>query len=103
MHGDVEQLSSGGLPLGIMPMAEYEVGEMMLNSGDVLIIYSDGVSEANNLAEEEFGLDRLTEVLKANLQRTASGIRDKVESALSEFTGTAPANDDITLVIVKKL
>ena len=102
-NGDVEQLSSGGLPLGIMPMAEYEVGEMMLNSGDVLIIYSDGVSEANNLAEEEFGLDRLTEVLKANLQRTASGIRDKVESALSEFTGTAPANDDITLVIVKKL
>ncbi|MBK8467256.1 MAG: SpoIIE family protein phosphatase [Chloracidobacterium sp.] len=101
--GTVEQLSSGGLPLGLMPMAEYEVGEVALNSGDVLIIYSDGVSEANNLAEEEFGLDRLTNVLKANLRNTASGIRDKVESALSAFTGTAPANDDITLVIVKKL
>lgn len=101
--GTVEQLSAGGLPLGIMPMAEYEAGEMTLNAGDVLIIYSDGVSEANNIAEEEFGLDRLTAVLKANIQRTASGIRDKVESALSEFTGTAPANDDITLVIVKKL
>jgi sigma-B regulation protein RsbU (phosphoserine phosphatase) len=101
--GEVEQLSSGGLPLGIMPMAEYDVGEIALNSGDVLVVYSDGVSEANNLAEEEFGLDRLTDVVKANLKGTASGIRDKVESALSEFTGTAPANDDITLVIVKKL
>lgn len=101
--GNVEQLSSGGLPLGLMAMAEYEVGEVTLNSGDVLVVYSDGVSEANNLAEEEFGLDRLINVLKANLANTASGIRDKVESALSEFTGTAPANDDITIVIAKRL
>jgi serine phosphatase RsbU (regulator of sigma subunit)/pSer/pThr/pTyr-binding forkhead associated (FHA) protein len=101
--GSMEQLTSGGLPLGMMALAEYEVGEVMLNNGDVLVVYSDGVSEANNLAEEEFGLDRLTEVLKTNLTHSASAIRDKVESALSQFTGTAPANDDITLVIVKKL
>lgn len=100
--GSIEQLSSGGFPLGIMPEAEFEVGSTRLNPGDVLVIYSDGVSEANNLAEEEFGLDRLSDVLKQNITATASGIRDKVESALSEFTGTAPANDDITLVIVKK-
>jgi len=68
----------------------------------VLVVYSDGVSEANNIAEEEFGLDRLRDVLKSNLKGTASAIRDKVESALSAFTGSAPANDDITLVIVKK-
>ncbi len=101
--GTVEQLASGGLPLGIMPLATYEVGAAQLGHGDVLVIYSDGVSEANNLAEEEFGLDRLIEVVKANINRSASGIRDKVESALSEFTGTAPANDDITLVIVKRV
>src|SRR5437868_388616 len=101
--GSIEQLSSGGFPLGIMPDAEFEVGSTKLNSGDVLVIYSDGVSEANNLAEEEFGLDRLSAVLTKNIKATASGIRDKVESALSEFTGTAPANDDITLVIVKRL
>jgi serine phosphatase RsbU (regulator of sigma subunit) len=100
--GSVEQLSAGGLPLGIMPGAEYEVGETRLGDGEVLIVYSDGVSEANNLAEEEFGLDRLRDVLKENLKKTASAIRDKVESALSQFTGSAPANDDITLVIVKK-
>jgi serine phosphatase RsbU (regulator of sigma subunit) len=67
-----------------------------------LVIYSDGVSEANNLEEDEFGLDRLKDVLHKNISKSASGIRDKVESALSDFTGTAPANDDITLVIIKK-
>ena len=102
-NGNIEQLASGGLPLGIMPFAEYEVGTAQLGSGDVLVIYSDGVSEANNLSEDEFGMDRLTSVISANVGRSASGIRDKVESALSEFTGTAAPNDDITLVIVKKL
>lgn len=100
--GSVEQLASGGLPLGIIPTAEYESGSVSLGAGDVLVVYSDGVSEANNLNEEEFGLDRLTKVVQANLTASASGLRDKVESALSAFTGTAPANDDITLVIVKK-
>ncbi len=102
-NGTIEQLASGGLPLGIMPFAEYDVGTAHLSSGDVLVIYSDGVSEANNLAEDEFGMDRLTAVISANVSRSASGIRDKVESALSAFTGTAAPNDDITLVIVKKL
>ncbi|HRI03065.1 MAG TPA: SpoIIE family protein phosphatase [Pyrinomonadaceae bacterium] len=101
--GTIEQLDSSGLPLGLMGFAEYEVGKAQLNSGDVLFIYSDGVSEANNLAEDEFGMDRLIQVISANVGRSASGIRDKVESALSDFTGTAAPNDDITLVIVKKL
>ncbi len=103
IDGTIEQLSSGGFPLGIMPDAEFETGKTTLAPGEVLIIYSDGVSEANNLNEDEFGLERLSEVLKKNIGLTASGIRDKVESALSAFTGTAPANDDITLVIVKRL
>ena len=101
--GTIEMLESGGLPLGLMPFAEYEPGSAQLNPGDVLVIYSDGVSEANNLAEDEFGMDRLQAVVKANVGQSASGIRDKVEAALSDFTGTAAPNDDITLVIVKKL
>lgn len=101
--GTIEQLSSGGLPLGLMPFAEYESGSVTLGRGDVLVIYSDGVTEANNLNEDEFGLDRLSDVVRTNITRSASGLRDKVESALSAFTGPAPANDDITLVIVKKL
>jgi sigma-B regulation protein RsbU (phosphoserine phosphatase) len=103
-HSDnsVEQLGSGGFPLGILPNAEYEVGETHLKPGESLVIYSDGVTEANNLKEEEFGIERLTEVVGKNVKSSASGMRDKVESALSAFTQTAPANDDITLVIVKR-
>ncbi|MEQ1605581.1 MAG: SpoIIE family protein phosphatase [Pyrinomonadaceae bacterium] len=101
--GTLELVQSGGLPLGLMDFAEYETGHAQLNSGDVLFIYSDGVSEANNLDEDEFGMERLQNVISSNVGRSASGIRDKVEAALSEFTGTAAPNDDITLVIVKKL
>ena len=103
MDGTVAQLSAGGFPLGIMPGAEFEVGETQLEYGESLVIYSDGVSEANNIAEEEFGMERLCEVVKNNLKSSAAGMRDKVESALSAFTQTAPANDDITLVIVKRV
>jgi len=101
--GRIEQLSSGGFPLGILPSAEFEVGETSLAPGEALVVYSDGVSEANNLKEEEFGVERLSEVVRKNLGASASGLRDKVESALSSFTQTAPANDDITLVIAKRV
>jgi len=101
--GTLELLSSGGMPLGLMSFAEYDVGKLHLGSGDALVIYSDGVSEANNLNEDEFGMDRLSHVIKTSRNLSAAGIRDKVESALSDFTGTAAPNDDITLVIVKRL
>jgi serine phosphatase RsbU (regulator of sigma subunit) len=103
MSGHIEQLSSGGFPLGILPSAEFEVGETQLQPGESLVIYSDGVSEANNIKEEEFGMERLMDVVRRNLPSSAAGLRDKVESALSAFTQTAPANDDITLVIVKRV
>ncbi len=100
--GRVEQLGSGGFPLGIIPSAEYELGETYLKGDEALVIYSDGVSEASDLAGEEFGMERLTEVIKQNLNKSASGLRDKIESSLSTFIQTAPAGDDITMVIVKK-
>jgi phosphoserine phosphatase RsbU/P len=102
MDGKIEQLDSGGFPLGILPMADYEMGQLQLNNGEALVIYSDGVSEANNLQDEEYGIERLSDVVAKNLSRSASGLRDKVESSLSAFTQTAPAGDDITLVIVKR-
>ena len=102
IDGTVEQLDSGGFPLGIIPNAEYELGETRLESGESLVIYSDGVTEAVNPDDEEFEMHRLINVISKNIKASAAGMRDKVESALSEFTKSAPANDDITLVIVKK-
>jgi phosphoserine phosphatase RsbU/P len=101
--GTMEQLASGGLPLGIMADAEFREGRTQLHPGDVLVIYSDGVSEAVNPAGEEFGPTRLYEVVARNLDASASGIRDRIESALTKFCQGTPAADDITLVIVKRL
>lgn len=100
--GTVEQLSSGGLPLGIKPDAEYREGRTLLQAGDVLVIYSDGVTEAASPTGEEFGSTRLYEVVSRNVEASAAGIRDRIESALTKFSQGTQAADDITLVIVKR-
>jgi sigma-B regulation protein RsbU (phosphoserine phosphatase) len=100
--GTMEQLASGGLPLGIMSNAEFREGRTQLHPGDVLVVYSDGVSEAVNPNGEEFGPTRLYEVVSRNLDASAAGIRDRIESALTKFCQGTPAADDITLVIVKR-
>src|SRR5712692_10056535 len=101
--GTMEQLASGGLPLGIMSDADFREGRTQLYPGDVLVIYSDGVSEATNPSGEEFGPTRLYEVVARNLDASAGGIRDRIESALTKFCQGTPAADDITLVICKRL
>ena len=100
--GTVEQLASGGLPLGIKADAEYREGRSNLQPGDVLVIYSDGVTEATSPTGEEFGPTRLYEVVSRNIDASAAGIRDRIESALTKFAQGTRAADDITLVIVKR-
>jgi serine phosphatase RsbU (regulator of sigma subunit) len=100
--GTVEQLASGGLPLGIKPNAEYREGRTQMQMGDVLVIYSDGVTEATSPSGEEFGATRLYEVVSRNVDASAAGIRDRIESALTKFSQGTQAADDITLVIVKR-
>jgi sigma-B regulation protein RsbU (phosphoserine phosphatase) len=100
--GTVEQLASGGLPLGIRADAEYREGRTHLQMGDVLVIYSDGVTEATSPNGEEFGPTRLYEVVSRNVDASAAGIRDRIESALTKFSQGTQAADDITLVIVKR-
>lgn len=100
--GTVEQLASGGLPLGIRANADYREGRTHLQPGDVLVIYSDGVTEAASPNGEEFGATRLYEVVARNVDASAAGIRDRIESALTKFSQGTQAADDITLVIVKR-
>jgi phosphoserine phosphatase RsbU/P len=100
--GTVEQLAAGGLPLGIKPDAEYREGRTQLQRGDVLVIYSDGVTEAVSPTGEEFGPTRLYEVVFRNVEASAAGIRDRIESSLTKFAQGTSAADDITLVIVKR-
>jgi sigma-B regulation protein RsbU (phosphoserine phosphatase) len=99
--GTTEQLGSGGLPLGIMDLP-YREGRTTLQPGDMLVAYSDGVTEQQNTKGEEFGTTRLQNVITQNLDSSAAGLRDKIEAALSAFAQGTPAGDDITLLIVKR-
>jgi sigma-B regulation protein RsbU (phosphoserine phosphatase) len=100
--GTMEQMAAGGIPLGITPDAAYREGRTQLHHGDVLVIYSDGVSETQNASGEEFGTMRLYDVVSRNLGESAAGIRDRIESALTKFAQGTDSVDDITLVIVKR-
>jgi phosphoserine phosphatase RsbU/P len=100
--GKLETLGAGGVPLGILSDFDFREGRTQLRPGDVLIVYSDGVTETQNPEGEEFGTMRLQEVISENLDRSAAALRDKIEAALSAFAQGTPAVDDITLVIVKR-
>jgi sigma-B regulation protein RsbU (phosphoserine phosphatase) len=99
--GETLRLDVGGLPIGMMQGSTYREGQVDLQPGDVLVIYSDGITESVDGAGEEFGEDRLLEVVLRNVGRSASGIRDRIEEVLSRFVGSAAPVDDMTLMIVK--
>ncbi len=98
----VEMLDGPGLALGQFPMKLFREVSFQFQEGDILAIYSDGVSEAQNAAEEEFGTDRLTECMRAKAGEPSSAIVQNVFDAIDAFAGDAPQFDDITLMIVKR-
>jgi sigma-B regulation protein RsbU (phosphoserine phosphatase) len=101
--GEIELMACSGIALGLFPRMQYEAQTFELHEGDLLAIYSDGVTEANNVREEEFSLERFVGVLKAQRERPASEIVDAVIEELDAFVGEAPQFDDITLMVMKRL
>jgi serine phosphatase RsbU (regulator of sigma subunit) len=101
-NGEVVYLEAGGLPVGIAGFSNYEEGAVTFESEDALIIYSDGVSESTNRRGEEFGTERLIDVVQKNQQRTAAQLRDRIEEAITNFLDGGSPSDDMTLVIVKR-
>jgi phosphoserine phosphatase RsbU/P len=100
--GEIIRLDKGGLPVGLLPGISYDEDRVQFHPGDVLVIYSDGITESVNLEDEEFEESRLIEVVRNNLHRSASGIRDRIDEALSRFVGTAAAVDDMTVMLIKR-
>jgi len=100
--GEVNKLDVGGLPIGVMQNSVYREGQVEFRHGDVLIIYSDGITESVNDEGEEFGEARLIEVVRRYVDRSAAGLRDRIDEALSRFVGSAAPVDDMTLMIVKR-
>jgi len=100
--GDIELLEEGGLPLGAFDFGDYAEGETVLESGDLLFMYTDGVTETrDNDLDEEYGEDRLNDFLKFNRSLPVSDMIDKIHSELEAFSGTKDADDDITVVGLK--
>jgi serine phosphatase RsbU (regulator of sigma subunit) len=100
--GSVAQLSSGGFPLGIIPGAEFEVGETYLHPGEALVVYSDGVSEANNIRDEEFGMERLSDVVRKNLKSSALGCVTKSNLHCRRLPKRLRRMTTLRLLIVKR-
>jgi len=100
--GHAKRLSHGGLLLGVLPDARYEAERLSLAPGDLLVLFTDGVTEAMGPGDEPFGEDRLLACLLAHRHASAQAIVEAVRQAVEQFTGR-PANsdDDFTLVVLK--
>jgi sigma-B regulation protein RsbU (phosphoserine phosphatase) len=101
--GEAGMLEGGGPILGILASAPYSEMHAQLGHGDMLVLYSDGVTEANNAAYEQFDEERFIEVLQANRTKPAAQIVQAVIQAVAQFAAGAPQADDITLVVAKRL
>lgn len=101
-NGNVEMLTCSGLALGLFPKRTYEEQRFDLQEGDLLALYSDGVTDAQDIQEGEFGTERLVQALKDHAGLPANDIVDRVFSRIDEFVGAAPQFDDITLMILKR-
>ena len=96
------RLTAGGIVLSIMESFPFGEDAIQLLPGDLLVIYSDGVPEAMNATKEQFGEERLCELLIQNRTHSATEIIDKVVAAVKHHAGSYPQSDDITLVVVKR-
>lgn len=100
--GGIERLECGGLPLGVQENAVYECGEATLQPGDWLAIFTDGLVEAANERNEEYGEERVVTVLKAGTSETPTRLLSKLMVDLDIFVGNnLPLADDVTCMLVK--
>jgi serine phosphatase RsbU (regulator of sigma subunit) len=95
------RLETGGMVLGLFEASVFDTGTEHLQPDDRLVLFSDGVTEAENTAGEEFGDDRLASCLNAAPRPSATETVDAVQRALAAFSGEAAARDDVTLMVVR--
>jgi serine phosphatase RsbU (regulator of sigma subunit) len=101
--GSVESLPAGGPVMGILRDIQYPAERKTLHPGDYVVLFSDGVTEARSPGDDEFGEERLLAELQARRGQPAREIVDAVFDAVERFMGEAPAADDITLVVLRRL
>lgn len=97
----IEQLDTEGLPIGIEKETVYPQKRIRLNPGDVLCLYTDGIIEAMNEDGEQFTVERLARLIRANASLSADEITSTVQNTLDDFVGQARQHDDQTLLVLK--
>ena len=101
-HPKVIELNRTGMPLGLFKTAGWERGEVKLGVGDVLVLYTDGLSEAQNAQGVFFGDSRLQETLVKHSRQSAQAIQEAILADLQEFQGETPRADDLALMIIRR-
>ena len=101
--GTIDELASTSLILGMFDFAMFEATPIELRPGDVLLAYSDGLTEAENVQEEMFGEDRVKEIIRREAPAGTDRLHDAVIASIAEFTRGRDQSDDITLVIAERL
>jgi serine phosphatase RsbU (regulator of sigma subunit) len=99
----IERLTAGGLPLGAFSNSEYREAAIALEAGDVIAIYTDGITETTNAAEEEFGEARLERLLRENAHRSAADLCRVILESVDRFRADRLQHDDMTLLIARVL
>ena len=90
-----------GVAVGFLESYNYKTGKIKLEKGDVLLYYTDGLTEAENDAKELYGIDRLKEVIHKTHELTATGIKEEILNSINEFVNEKDQIDDMTFVILK--
>jgi len=101
--GSIEEITSGGLPLGILRDTEYPETSSRLQPGDLLVAFTDGLSEAENPAGEELGVERVAAVIAGLESPSAEAACDALLRTVGEHTGGQPLQDDATLLVVERV
>lgn len=99
----VEPLPPGGLSLGFFPDSSYEMGKTRLKTEDILVLFTDGITERVNIKGEEFKEEKLCKLIKKNRKLNAQEILDIALDSIEEFACQEAQQDDMTLVVIKKL
>lgn len=95
------RIEDGGMPVGLFELAPYSADSIDLKPGDTMILYSDGVTEAQNVAGEDFGEARMAAVLEQHHQEPATVVLEKLIAAVSDFARGAEQYDDVTALVIR--
>jgi sigma-B regulation protein RsbU (phosphoserine phosphatase) len=99
--GAIERLEAGGIPLGILDNPPYASGTVTLQPGDWVVLFSDGVSEAENVRGQEYGEDRLFYNIHAGAATSPAALLQRIMGDIDAFVGNAPQHDDVTCMLLK--